>query len=398
MTPLAATVVLLAWCAVAAGFTAGTLLSCARLMRAVAGRPAPSRWPSLLVLRPCEGEEPGLEGNLGSSLAAYPGPRRVLLLVPSESDPSHAIATRVRDAAPQGSVEVLVTRPAGAANRKSAQLSAGLDHALASGERPEVVVQADSDVRLDDLSLPSLVAALGDDERVAAAFASPIEPDGHSPGDAAAAALLSASHHDFLAIAALARLSGGVVSLAGALAAHRTGPLVDAGGFRNLEDVLGEDFEMGRRLAARGLRVEISRATVTGAAEGRSLREILVRTARWMMVVRRQRGAMLFASYPLLLAPTPLLLVVGAVLALLGAPVALLAALGLLVLRAVLAARLRRFHGEPVGPLRAVLLPLAAELLLLAAFPRALTSDEVVWRGRRLRIERGGRIVPLEGR
>src|SRR5262249_29157328 len=126
--------------------------------------------------------------------------------------------------------------------------------------------------------------------------------------------------------------------------------------------------------------------------EGRRLREVIARTARWAMVVRRQRGAAMMASYPLLLAPTPLLLVLSLVLALLGAPWALPFPILLCGLRALLAWRLRAIHGMPVAPLRALVLAMAGELLMLVAFPRALLGNEVVWRGRRLRVLPGGGI------
>jgi len=395
--------VILGWAVAALIFSGVSVYVTARLARALRRRQDPARWPSIALLRPCEGAEQGLHENLASSLAAYGGARRVVLLVPSERDPSCAVARAVAAAAPAGSIEVVVTHAASRKNRKSAHLAVGLSHVLAppggqgaATAAPEVIVQADSDVRLDDEALPALVAALLERDGVAAAFAVPIEPDGVTFADRCASALLSASQQDFLALRALSYLSGGVVVLAGALAAHRTDELVATGGFASLEDLLGEDYEVSRRLRARGREVEVSARAALCAIEGRGFREIAVRTARWQMVARRQRGLLLFASYPFLLAATPLLLLASLGLLAFGQPLPLLVTSLAWAARAMLASVLRAAHGVPVSPWRAVTLVLAGELLMLASFPRALFGDEVVWRGRRLRIAPGGRIEPCE--
>jgi ceramide glucosyltransferase len=379
-----------AWALAATAFTLATLLAIERMHARIEARSAPARWPRLWVLRPCDGDEPGLGRNLASSLAAYPGERRAVALVPSEDDPACAVARQV--AADDPALEVLVTGVAGAPNRKSAQLAAGLGHVLAA-ERPDdagvVVVQADSDVCLDGASLPALARALGDDPRTAAAFAAPVELHARTPGDFAASGLLSASHQDLFALAALSQLSGGTTALGGALAAHRLPALVETGGFRSLERLLGEDFEVGRRLHARGLAVAVGSEPARCTDGGRTLGQVVRRTARWATVVRRQRPG-LIATYPLLLGATPLLLVLGHALALSGYILPLGLACGVLALRAILAAELRRLHGAPVGPLRALGLALAAETLMLAATALALARPEVEWRGRRLRVGRGG--------
>jgi len=393
--------VILGWAVVALIFSGVSVFVTARLARALRRRGAPARWPSIALLRPCEGAEPGLFENLASSLAAYGGPRRVVLLVPSERDPSCAVARAVAAAAPPGSIEVVVTHAASRKNRKSAHLAVGLAHVLRSDPAegrplPEVIVQADSDVRLDDEALPALVSALLERDGVAAAFAVPIEPDGVTFADRCAAALLSASQQDFLALRALSYVSGGVVVLAGAFAAHRTDELLATGGFASLEDLLGEDYEVSRRLRARGREVEVSARAALCAIEGRGFTEVSVRTARWQMVARRQRGVVLFASYPTLLAATPLLLLASLGLLAAGQPLPLLLTSLVWAARAMLASVLRAAHGVPVTPWRAVTLVLAGELIMLASFPRALFGDEVVWRGRRLRIAPGGRIEPCD--
>jgi ceramide glucosyltransferase len=400
VSPLAqiALVAWFAWWVAAHAATWATLVATVAQWRRVRRHGEPARWPGIAILRPCEGDEAGLEEQLASSLCPYPGPRRVLLLVPSFGDAARAACERVRARAPD-EVQVLVTSPPpGTRNRKSAQLQVALDHlAAAPGGMPEVIVQADSDVIIDERALRSVIAALGEQERTAASFAAPIESDGRTLGDFAAAGVITASNHDLFSLSALARMTHGVVALGGALAAHRSRILVETGGFASLEGLLGEDFEIGRRLAAAGYAVAVAEAPVMCADEGRTLGDVVDRSTRWAMVVRQQRPGMIF-TYPLLLAATPPLLVTSIVLALtvrwgFFAPLHVLWLIGA---RTLLAVVTRRIHGLPSTVGRAMALMLAAETLLIVAAARAAFSNRVVWRGRRLRIERGGRIV-IEG-
>ncbi len=361
------------WAVLAIIFTVHALVATLLLARRIAKRKPPSSWPSILILRPCEGSEEGLRENLRSSLAPYPGVRRVLVLVPSETDPAYRVAHEL-------GLDVRVTHPEGARNRKSAQLDAGLRDA-----REEVVVQVDSDVRLDDSSLTDLLAALCERTDVAAAFAVPVELEVETFGDFATSALLTASTQSFVVLAALSKLGGGVPALAGAFAAHRRQLLVDTGGFASLEGMLGEDFEVGRRLHARGFDIAVSASPVRMMDRGRSFATVVARTARWMMVVRHQRG-LVFLTYPFLLAATPLILIAACCVSPLW-PLALT----LLAARGILAVVLRRFHRAPRSSL-GLSLVLSAEILMLLSFARALGSSVIVWRGRRMRIGRGGAI------
>lgn len=392
MVTSALAVAVVVWCGVAGGFTLFTIVACARLARRIARRPKPSRWPRLWLLRPCEGDEPNLEANLASSLHPYPGESRVLLLVPSREDPSFQVAERIAARDP-ARVEVVVTAVRSTLNRKSAHLAVGLARAATAAAPPELIAQADSDICLDEGSLADVVCALGDDQRVAAAFAVPVEHGEKTFGDLAASGLLSASHQDFFALAAVAEATRGIPALAGPFAVHRRAALEQTGGFENLEELLGEDFEIGRRLHVLGLRIEVSALPARSLIAHRPFRQVLSRTARWATVVKRQRGP-LFLSYPLLLAPLPVVLPAAAALAALGDTRALIAAGLLTAARTALAWQLRRIHRAPVWPHTALLLDFAAEVLMAIGSACAAVTSRVTWRGRRLEVLRGGLVRP----
>lgn len=352
------------------------------------------KWPAIAILRPCEGPDAELYENLLSTVTArYDGAREVLLLVPQADDPAYAVCERVKAeaarVAPDVPVEVVLTRLDTPANRKVAQLAVG-----ATRTQAPVLVVADSDLRLDDDTLPSLLAVLEADPKAGASSAPMVEVGGRTAGDVASAALLSSTPHAFLCLAGLAERSGGAHALCGALIAVRRAALEEVGGFAALEQFLGEDFELARRLHERGYTIPHSAAPARATDHGRSLGQVVRRYVRWSTVTRKQR-AHLYVSYPLLLGATPLVLAVqGAALAL-GAPWAWgsAAAVGVAVsVRVLLAATIRRAYGLSWNPLVALGALLAGETLMLVTAGLGLVSGEIEWRGKRYVVRPGGRL------
>ena len=389
-------IALCAWAAIAGVFSLASALGAARLWRRARRRPAPTTWPAIAILRPCEGDEGALEGKLLSSATArYDGPREVWLLVPSAGDGSRAAAerakARARELAPSVRVEVLVTEIATPANRKAAQLAvacARLD------DRATVIVTADSDVLLDDTSLPALVSAL-DNERIAAASAPPVEialGRATSITDRLSSVVLSSSQQSFLALSGMADLGGGIPQIGGALLALRRDALPLLDGFRALEPFLGEDHEMTMRLTAAGLGIATSGAAARCGEPVRSVSEIIRRFGRWALVVRRQRPA-LFVTYFLLLAPTPLVLAIALAM---HTRETLLAAGGLVLARATLALVLRACLGLGANPLWALVAALVAESEIFLGATLALFSTSITWRDRRYTVGPRGVLLPRD--
>ncbi|MFO0611699.1 MAG: glycosyltransferase [Polyangiaceae bacterium] len=374
---------LLVWGAAIGGTSARALLP--RATR----RPKPARTPGtdVLLVRPCAGREPHLERTLTSTSELRDADGvEVVFAVASASDPAlataHLAAERARGRGVDASVQV-TTR--GGPNNKACQLAAVL------GSRPSrpIVVVVDSDVDLTGVSLAELVAPIRAAANVGAVWAPPIEAP-HAPtlGDRVSASVLGASLHAFHV---LAKLDGG--GMVGKCFAVRRDALDRTGGFDALRDVLGEDVELASRLRSLGLTIVSAPFTVRSRAAGRSVPDVVARLGRWLSVVRAQRPALL-PSYPLLFAATlPLLLVAlatgGRLAAVVAATIALISRFGV----AHVASRQARLSPPSVG------LVFAADLVLLAAFARALRSRRITWRSRELEITPGGRLVePVAGR
>jgi ceramide glucosyltransferase len=386
------------WALLALGFTGVALASTRSLFRrAREAVRRPRVWPHIALVRPCEGLDRSLAETLRSSLTArYEGRRTIFFCVPSAVDPAYAVIERVRDelVAAGADARIVVTAIDTPANRKAAQLAVVDSHLPADAP---ILVIADSDVQLDDESLPSLMSALLSDRDAGAASAPPIDVSAATLGDRWSAALLSSTPHALLALAALSERSGGVPLLAGALLAVQREALAAVGGFRSLEPYLGEDFELARRLHDAGMAMATSAAPARFTDSGRSLRGIVRRYARWSLVVRRQRPA-LFATYVLLLGCTPLVSL-GALLVTAARSDGWALALGLtgalVAARTMLAMTLRRCYGVAGGWGRALGAMLAGELLICAGATQAGASAEVEWRGRRFYVGERGALQPL---
>jgi ceramide glucosyltransferase len=384
-----------AWTLAAFVFTMGALTSVRRLLRRFAAqRGTVTAWPRVAILRPCAGAEPSLEENLLSTATArYDGAREIFLLVASREDAAYpvmeAAARRAAEVAPSVPVRVVVTGIDTLHNRKVAQLA----HAERLSDA-EVVAVIDSDVELDDETLPALVTALVADPRAGASSCGPIDIRRDALGDRASAAVLTSTPHAFYCLAGLAETSGGAHVLCGALIALHRRVLDELGGFASLERYIGEDFELARRLHAAGYTIPIAWAPGRVTDHGRTLGAVVKRFVRWATVTRTQR-AHLLATYVIFLGCGPILLVSGAAMLALGDPHMAPFAIGagvLLVQRTILAMMLRRAYGLSAAPHRAFFAMLLGELVIDIATFGALGPPIVAWRGNRYRIGKGGLI------
>ncbi|MGH1346977.1 MAG: glycosyltransferase [Nannocystales bacterium] len=386
MTPIVqfATAGMTAWVAAYAGTCGVALARAARSKVPVptAGGPA----PSVLLVRPCTGDDATLEPALRSTAELrYGGPLEIRLCVESRDDPAWGPVRRAaRWLHEQGHDANAVVAPTKALNRKVGQLAE-----VTRDAEHDIVVCVDADVDLSGFGLERLLAPL-DSDAVAAVWAPPVEVGAlQGLGDRASAAVLGASLHAFNLLGELDP-SG----LVGKTFAVRSDALCEIGGFDGLSEHLGEDMELARRLREQGRTTTMLRSPVRAIASARSMGGVLARYTRWLWVIRAQRPALLL-SYPLLLAAAPMLLGLLALLAVL-APLWSLG-LGALVLFTRIAVALAA--AAPRGRRVAAVTHewLLADVVLLLAFARALGKPRVSWRDRTLRLGPGGRLRAVDG-
>ena len=391
---MVALIVALTWLFGATSVAAWASLRARRNARTSRARPRyEGALPSVCIVRPCAGSDPWLL----ECLATFPRTRasvlpRVVFALESPGDDAAPMALAAEDdLCARGIDASIVWTAARGPNHKAHQLGRALERDARLHPRAEIVVVADADVDLTDFDLDALVAPFAEDPRLGATWAPPVEIESpRTLGDRASQAVLGASLHAFPLLSAL-----DPAGMVGKLCALRASALADSGGFDDLRHHLGEDMELARRLRALEYRVCVAPVIARSRASGRSVRATTSRYARWLTVIRAQRSALL-PSYPLLFAFTPGVLALVA----LGAHDAPWLALGLgsaaIASRVATAYVAAKVTGRRTSIARASLEALLADLVLLAAFVRALAVRGVRWRGHSLRTDPTGRLAEVE--
>jgi ceramide glucosyltransferase len=182
----------------------------------------------------------------------------------------------------------------------------------------------------------------------------------------------------------VARLLGVVDFALGSTMAIRAGTLEEIGGFAPLAHYLADDYQLGRRVAAQGYRVEFASAVVeTGGGSG-SWKGVWDHQVRWSRTIRVSRTAGYYGS-----------LVTQATF---WALVALLAGQGWaagIALGARLAAGIAAggIILEDLEVWRWFWLMPVRDIFGFGVWVAGCFGSTVYWRGRKLRVRRDGRIT-----
>lgn len=335
--------------------------------------------PGISVLKPAIGAGPEF-ADLLRSHADQRYPEFEILVGVGDADPhARAAASSLQRDFPQVRIEtVRCPAPRRAVNRKVATLEQ-----LAVRARYPVWLIADADVGVPRDHLRTVSAELADQGvglvtclyRAASRSGLASRLEGLWIDTEFSAQVLMADW-----------LQGARFGLGATLAFHQR-TLLGIGGFAKIRQFIGDDYQIGRKIAATGRRVRISAATVsTQSAQSEGWRDVWKRQLRWSRTIRMQRRpghaglALTFgttwavaalASYPGTLWP----LALAAFALRYGAAIAAAAAVG--------SERLTRdWWMLPAADL-------AASLVWLGSY----CGRAVEWAGQRSRLGRGGRIL-----
>lgn len=355
------------WAVVAGMFS---LVAWARLsrLRAAAEPPLPNPAPPVLLLRPMDEPAPHELDALASPID-YPGPLEQVVLAP------------FRPRLPP-SVRWLWSDPL-TKNRKAGHLDYALQVLRTEGR---VVLSVDADVAVDGALVRGLVAQVASGASLAVAAWLPVPRGGW--GARALRAMLTHTHHSFLALDVMSRGAKSVSGKAMGLSPSARAEIPA------VVDHIGEDLELARRLHARGETVKLTLVPARAPQpDGAPFKDSVVRIARWMRVLRAHRPG-LFLTVPLFFCPSLLLFMLALVS---RQPLALGGVAFFAAARTLLAARLLRLRpGVSRGPLDAFDWVLG-EALLLSGFVRSLVGKKrVIWRGRAYALRNGGLMEPVQ--
>ncbi len=348
-----------------------------------ARHPAP---PSVSILKPVKGFDPGLEADFLKALRShctqeYPAPVELLFAVHSLHDPAVPLLRALADEFPAMRIEVIVTPLTLGTNGKMSNLQQLLPYA-----QGELILISDADIAVGPRYLQRVTAPFADARTglVTAPYRGRTHPAGRPTLGSRLEALGIAT--DFTPGVLTARLTDGGVRFAlGSTLLVSRAALAAAGGLEALTGVLADDYALGRRVAAAGYLVVLSRETVSTAVPAYTLGEFWRHQMRWARTVRDARPwsyTGIVVTHPV---PWALLYLLASGGSLFGVVLLLFA----LVARMAVAVRVGYGVLGDAQVLRDLpLLPLR-DCLALALWVWSYAGDTVEWRGERFRVHKG---------
>jgi ceramide glucosyltransferase len=371
MISLLLTLILLAvW-----AYLGGTVIAVARFARRRVA--LPQKQPPVSVLKPLHGAEPGLYENLLSFVDQdYPA-AQIVFGVRSPTDGALSIARQIITERPERDIALVIDSRVSGRNLKVANLVNMLPAA-----RHDILVFADSDMRVGRDYLASVTAPLGDPAVGAVTCLYKGMPTGGMWSR------LGAQHINFgfLPGALAGEAMGTGDGCFGATIALRRAVLEKIGGLAIVLDELADDHRIGAAIREAGLAVVLSPYLVETSVSEKSLKDLWHHELRWARTVRLMApvgfaGSVITHSVAL------------AAIAVLACGFSL-TSLGFLAISCALrwasTAAIARMLSLPTAGLW--LLPLR-DLLSFAVFIGSFCGRNVSWRDQLFRIEPSGRIV-----
>jgi ceramide glucosyltransferase len=325
------------------------------------------------ILKPLKDTDPEMyEGFRSHCLQDYPE-YEIIFGVSDPADPALQLVERLKAEFPHRSIRWIICTKNLGTNTKVSNLAQMLPEA-----KYQYILVNDSDIRVQPDYLRRVTTPLAEPQTGLVTCLYRGVP-GRTLGSRLESLGISA---DFSAGVLAARaLEGGIHFGLGSTFAFRRSDLESAGGFEALLDYLADDYEIGRRIGERGLKIKLSDVVVETYLPAYTLRQFVDHQLRWGRTVRDSRrwgylGLVLTFGMPWALLALSLSLILGqGVLAasiLLAATTSLRVAVALLVGRSVLCDR-KVLRLLPLLPLR--------DLVALLIWIASLAGHKVVWRG-----------------
>jgi ceramide glucosyltransferase len=348
-----------------------------------ASSPRRASMPGVTILKPLHGAEPDLLENLASfCIQNYAGPVQIVLGVQDARDDAIAVVERLSAEHPALHVDLLVDVTEHGLNRKVSNLVnmwRCVDH--------EIVVVADSDMRVDPDYLSRVVAAL-DQPGVGAVTC--LYHGSAAAGLWARLAALGINAHFLPSV-----VVGLGLRLAhpcfGSTIAFKRKVIAEIGGFISVANCLADDYALGSALRARGYKISIPPATIGHVCGEKSARELWQREVRWARTIRTidpvgYAGSMITHAFPWA--------IIAALVGIASEGLGPVVGIGIVVTsfgcRLALVRRVEQAFGLP--PQSYWLVPLR-DLLSFAVFASGFFSQTARWKGRRYRFVSDGTLV-----
>ena len=235
--------------------------------------------PPVSILKPIRGLDPDAYENF-ASFCRQDYPEYEVIFCADEGDPAVPALERLARDFPERRIRVLYGAGRRATNDKVAKLTR-----LVSEAEYEYVVISDSDVRARTDYLRSVVAPLADSRTGAVTcFYVPAE-DGNFVDRLQSLGMMT----DFYPGIVVAWQLDGIKFALGPTIATTRARLDGFGGYAAIENRPGDDLLVGRLIADQGYEVELLPYPVATVADFQSLRELIQKRMRWIVVMRHMR-------------------------------------------------------------------------------------------------------------
>jgi ceramide glucosyltransferase len=236
--------------------------------------------PQISVLKPIRGLDPDAYENFASFCRQDYPQFEILFAVNDPEDPAVPVVQELISNFPERPIRLMVVAERLGANTKVSNLCR-----LAREARHDLLVITDSDVRVDPGYLQS-VAAMFRDPGVGGVTAL---YRGRDNFEFVAAMDCVGSSAAFCGAALVARELEGLKFMMGSTMATTKERLAEIGGFEAMVDLHSDDYELGRRIAARGHRIELLPEPVWMAFPSQTLEAYLRHELRWAIGIRNIR-------------------------------------------------------------------------------------------------------------
>jgi ceramide glucosyltransferase len=244
-------------------------------------RSAHDQLPPVSILKPLKGIDPEIWESFCSHCEQDYPQFQLIFGVSDPADRAVEVVRRLQEKYPAIPIELVVCDRVLGTNIKVSNLAQMLATA-----RHEILLVNDSDIRVPRDYLRKVVAPLANDSAglvtclyravAASTLGSRLEALGIST--------------DFVPGVLSARfLEKGLHFGLGSTLAFRRRELESIGGFESLLDYLADDYELGRRIAAKGKKVELSAVTVTTFLPAYTMVEFIRHQLRWSRTIRDAR-------------------------------------------------------------------------------------------------------------
>ncbi len=244
-----------------------------------------SQLPPVSILKPLKGVDPEIWESFCSHCEQEYPEFQLIFGVSDPADPAVEVVRRLQAKYPKLPIVLIVCDRVLGANIKVSNLAQMLTAA-----RHELLVVNDSDIRVPADYLRKVIAPLADASvgLVTCLYRGVAGPTARPTLGSRLEALGIST--DFVPGVLSARfLEKGLHFGLGSTLAFRRRDLDAIGGFEVLLDYLADDYELGRRIASTGKKVELSAATVTTFLPAYTLRQFFHHQLRWARTIRDAR-------------------------------------------------------------------------------------------------------------